>query len=103
MANRFFHAPIIAGPCRPSARIIHDNRLALSPGTRLGPYEILSASGAGGMGEVYKARHTRLERTGAVKVRPAALPADPDRRARIERQARAIAAPPHPHICPIHD
>src|SRR5882757_1154773 len=103
MANRFFHAPMIAGPCRPSARIIHDNRVALAPGTRLGPYEILSASGAGGMGEVYKARDTRLDRTVAVKVLPADLAADPDRRARFEREARAIAALSHPHICTIHD
>ena len=85
------------------ARIIRGKRLALTPGTRLGPYEILSASGAGGMGEVYKARDTRLDRTVAVKVLPADLAADPDRRARFEREARAIAALSHPHICTIHD
>ncbi|PYQ93874.1 MAG: hypothetical protein DMF97_19280 [Acidobacteria bacterium] len=88
-----------AGP----ARIIHGKRLALSPGTRLGPYEILSASGAGGRGEVYKARDTRLDRTVAIKILPEAVAADPDRRARFEREARAIAALSHPHICTIHD
>ena len=77
--------------------------MSLSPGTRLGPYEILSALGAGGMGEVYRARDTRLDRTVAVKVLPADLAADPDRRARFEREARAIAALSHPHICTIHD
>jgi serine/threonine protein kinase/Tol biopolymer transport system component len=77
--------------------------MSLSAGTRLGPYEILSALGAGGMGEVYKARDTRLDRTVAVKVLPAELAADPDRRARFEREARAIAALSHPHICTIHD
>jgi serine/threonine protein kinase len=85
------------------AHIIRGKRLALTPGTRLGPYEILSASGAGGMGEVYKARDTRLDRTVAVKVLPADMAADPERRARFEREARAIAALSHPHICTIHD
>ena len=75
----------------------------LSAGSRLGPYEIESAIGAGGMGEVYKARDTRLDRTVAIKVLPAELSADPDRRARFEREARAIAALNHPHICTLHD
>jgi len=75
----------------------------LTAGTTLGPYEILAALGAGGMGEVYKARDTRLDRTVAVKVLPADLAADPERRARFEREARAIAALSHPHICTIHD
>ena len=77
--------------------------LSLKPGDQLGPYEIDSPIGAGGMGEVYKARDTRLDRTVAVKVLPADLAADPDRRARFEREARAIAALSHPHICTIHD
>jgi serine/threonine protein kinase len=77
--------------------------MPLSAGTRLGPYEIQSAVGAGGMGEVYKARDSRLDRTVAVKVLPADLAADPDRRARFERGARAIAALSHPHICTTHD
>jgi Tol biopolymer transport system component len=77
--------------------------MALSVGTRLGAYEILALVGAGGMGEVYKARDTRLDRTVAVKVLPANLAADPERRSRFEREARAIAALSHPHICTIHD
>ena len=77
--------------------------MSLVAGTRLGPYEIQSAIGAGGMGEVYKARDTRLDRTVAIKVLPAELSADPDRRARFEREARTIAALNHPHICTLHD
>ena len=72
-------------------------------GTRLGPYEILAKVGEGGMGEVYKARDTRLDRTVAIKVLPAEVADDPERRARFEREARAIAALSHPHICTVHD
>jgi serine/threonine protein kinase len=74
--------------------------MALASGTRLGPYEIVGALGAGGMGEVYKARDTRLDRTVAIKILPSA---DPDRRQRFEREAKAIAALSHPHICTLHD
>jgi eukaryotic-like serine/threonine-protein kinase len=77
--------------------------MTLAAGARLGAYEILALVGAGGMGEVYKARDTRLDRTVAVKVLPTDLAADPERRARFEREARAIAALSHPHICTIHD
>ena len=63
----------------------------LPPGTRLGPYEIVSLVGAGGMGEVYRARDTRLDRTVAIKVLPAALAVDPEFRERFEREARAIS------------
>ena len=77
--------------------------MALTPGTRLGPYEILSALGAGGMGEVYKARDTRLTRTVAVKVLPADTATDAAARARFEREARAIATLSHPHICVVYD
>ncbi|MFO7695445.1 MAG: protein kinase, partial [Vicinamibacterales bacterium] len=77
--------------------------MSLVAGTRLGPYEIQSAIGAGGMGEVYKARDTRLDRTVAIKILPGELSADPDRRNRFEREARAIAALNHPHICTLHD
>jgi hypothetical protein len=77
--------------------------LSLSAGTRLGPYEILSPLGAGGMGEVYKARDTRLGRDVAVKVLPSHLSDSPDLKARFEREARSVAALSHPHICAIHD
>ena len=77
--------------------------MALSVGSRLGPYEIEAAIGAGGMGEVYKARDTRLDRTVAIKVLLADSGTDPDRRARFEREAKAIAALNDPHICTLHD
>jgi serine/threonine protein kinase/Tfp pilus assembly protein PilF len=75
----------------------------LQPGARLGAYEIVSPIGAGGMGEVYRARDTRLERTVAIKVLPADLSSDPDRRERFDREARAISSLNHPHICILHD
>ena len=77
--------------------------MPLSPGIHLGPYEILAPLGAGGMGEVYRARDTRLSRDVAVKVLPAGLAADPDRLARFEREAKAVAALSHPNILAIHD
>jgi len=77
--------------------------LALQLGVRLGPYEIVSALGAGGMGEVYKARDPRLDRIVAIKVLHADVASAPDRRQRFEREARAIAALQHPHICVLHD
>ena len=77
--------------------------MALSVGARLGPYEILSALGAGGMGEVYRARDPRLDRDVAIKVLPAALSADPERLRRFEQEARAAAALNHPNILAVHD
>ena len=77
--------------------------MALTPGARLGPYEIVSPAGAGGMGEVYRARDTRLDRTVALKVLPPDLTNDPAARQRFEREARAVAALSHPHICTLHD
>src|SRR5713101_3898416 len=77
--------------------------MAILPGKRLGPYEILSAIGAGGMGEVYRARHTRLDRIVAIKVLPAHLADEPERRERFEREARTIASLNHPHICTLYD
>ena len=75
----------------------------LTPGVRLGPYEIIAAIGAGGMGEVYRARDTRLDRTVAIKVLPAALAQSAQLRLRFEREAKAISALAHPHICTLHD
>src|SRR5919109_2167090 len=75
----------------------------LTPGTRLGAYEITGALGAGGMGEVYRARDTRLDRTVVIKVLAGALAADSEARQRFEHEARAIAALNDPHICTIHD
>src|SRR5450432_4059639 len=77
--------------------------MTLSAGTRLGPYEILSPLGAGGMGEVYRARDSKLKRDVAVKVLPQSLSADPDALARFEREALAVAALSHPNILAIHD
>jgi Tol biopolymer transport system component len=77
--------------------------MALSAGTRLGPYEIVSPLGAGGMGEVYRARDTRLERTVAIKVLPESFSSDPDRLRRFEQEARAVAALNHPNIMGIYD
>src|SRR5512136_1207218 len=77
--------------------------MTLAQGIRLGPYEILAQLGAGGMGEVYKARDTRLDRDVAIKVLPAHLSANPEVRARFEREARAISQLNHPHICSLHD
>jgi len=77
--------------------------MALSPGEKLGPYEIVSPIGAGGMGEVYKARDTRLDRTVAIKVLPEHIAKREDLRARFEREARAVASLNHPHICTLHD
>ena len=77
--------------------------MPLQPGARLGPYEVLSALGAGGMGEVYKARDTRLDRTVAIKILPGTLAADPQFRERFDREARAISQLDHPHICALYD
>jgi Tol biopolymer transport system component/predicted Ser/Thr protein kinase len=77
--------------------------MAILPGTRLGPYEILSSIGAGGMGEVYRARDTRLDRIVAIKVLPAHLADRSELRERFEREARTIASLNHPHICTLHD
>ena len=77
--------------------------MALSAGTQLGPYQILSAIGAGGMGEVYKARDIRLDRIVAVKVLPEHLSSNPERRQRFEREARIVSKLNHPCICVLHD
>jgi Tol biopolymer transport system component len=77
--------------------------MALTAGGKLGPYEIQSPLGAGGMGEVYRARDTRLDRSVAIKVLPAHLSSDSDLKLRLEREARAISSLQHPHICVLHD
>src|SRR5262245_36240057 len=77
--------------------------MPLAPGARLGPYEILSALGAGGMGEVYRARDPRLRRDVAIKVLASARSADPDRLVRFEQEARAAAALNHPNILAVYD
>src|ERR1017187_7595862 len=76
--------------------------MPLSPGTKLGPYEIVAPIGAGGMGEVYRAKDTKLGRDVAVKILPAALAQDPDRLARFEREAKVLASLNHPHIAQIY-
>ena len=76
--------------------------MALTPGTRLGPYEITAKIGEGGMGEVYRATDTKLKREVAVKVLPAALAADPERLARFQREAEVLASLNHPNIAAIH-
>jgi serine/threonine-protein kinase len=87
---------VLAGP--------HNKGVAvLTEGTRLGPYQILSSLGAGGMGEVYRAHDTRLGRDVAVKVLPRTLAKDIERRARFEREARAVASLNHPYICSLYD
>ncbi len=88
----------VQAPCY-SARSdrMHSLRMSLSAGDRLGPYEILAPVGAGGMGEVYKGRDTRLDRIIAIKI------LKPGARERFEREARAISALNHPHICDLHD
>jgi serine/threonine protein kinase len=85
--------------CRPHA----EAQASLGPGSRLGPYEVKAFAAAGGMGEIYEARDTRLDRTVAIKVLPPDVRSDPDRRARFEREAKTIAALNHPHICTLHD
>ena len=77
--------------------------MSLAPGQRLGPYEIVSPLGAGGMGEVYRARDTRLERTVALKILPKEFSCDPVRKQRFEQEAKTISSLNHPHICVLHD
>ena len=77
--------------------------MALTAGTKLGPYEILSPLGAGGMGEVYRARDARLDREVAIKVLPSSLSSDPSLKQRLEREAKAVSKLSHPHICALYD
>jgi serine/threonine protein kinase len=77
--------------------------MPLASGTRLGPYEVTGPLGAGGMGEVYRARDPRLDRTVALKILPAVLSSDPVLKQRFEREAKAVSSLNHPHICVLHD
>lgn len=77
--------------------------MPLTPGTKLGPYEIVTALGAGGMGEVYRARDTRLNRVVAIKILPAHLSQNADAKERFDREARAISSLSHPNICHLYD
>src|SRR6186713_3598403 len=77
--------------------------MSQSPGSRLGRYEILNPLGAGGMGEVYRARDTRLDRDVAIKILPESVARDPERLARFDREAKAVAALSHPNILALHD
>ncbi len=77
--------------------------MSLASGARLGPYEVVTPLGAGGMGEVYKARDTRLDRLVAVKVLPPAMALSDDARDRFEREARSISRLSHPHVCALFD
>jgi eukaryotic-like serine/threonine-protein kinase len=77
--------------------------MSLQPGTKLGPYEIIALIGADGMGEVHRARDTRLDRTVAIKVLPAHLADKPELRERFEREARAVSSLNHPRICTLYD
>ena len=77
--------------------------MTLATGSKLGPYEIVGPLGSGGMGEVYRARDTRLDRTVAIKILPAQLSADPVRKQRFEREAKTISSLNHPHICALYD
>src|SRR6202140_5713268 len=77
--------------------------MALTAGTKLGPYEVLGELGAGGMGEVYRARDTRLDRTVAIKILPEHLSSNPEAKQRLDGEARAISALSHPNICHLYD
>ena len=77
--------------------------MGLTSGTKLGPYEIVSLLGAGGMGEVYRARDTRLDRTVAVKILPTHLSNNPEAKQRFDREARSISSLNHPNICTLYD
>ena len=89
-------------PTSRSSKLVELTRMPLSPGTKLGPYDVLGPIGAGGMGEVYRARDTRLDREVAIKVLPEVLARDPERLARFEREAKTLASLNHPNIAQIY-
>src|SRR5271165_965127 len=77
--------------------------MPIQPGAKLGPFEVIGALGAGGMGEVYRARDTRLDRVVAIKVLPSHLSTDPEAHERFDREARALSSLNHPNVCTLHD
>ena len=91
-----------AGPLTPAILGRTAQLMPLTAGTRLGPYEVVGPLGAGGMGEVYRARDARLGRDVAIKILPSGLSEEPDRLARFEREARLLAALNHPNIATLH-
>src|SRR5207248_2437702 len=91
------------GGAPPPVKNVDPEPMPLTSGTSLGPYEILSPLGSGSMGEVYKARDSRLDRTVAIKILPADVAADAHRQERFRREARAISSLTHPHICALYD
>ena len=93
------HPPLLAGGVLWYSQLV----MALKPGTRLGPYEITAAIGAGGRGEVYRATDTKLRWDVAIKILPADFTGDPERRSRFLREARASAAVNHPNIATVHE
>src|SRR5262245_33095433 len=98
-APSFLDDPSFGPPFQP----LHAAARQLTSGSRLGVFELLGPLGSGGMGDVYKARDTRLNRTVAIKVLASPLEASPDFRKRFEREARILAGLSHPHICTLHD
>src|SRR6267142_5913497 len=96
-------SPIIHQVIDRSRAMLNSPLMPILPNTRLGTYEILEPLGAGGMGEVYRARDTRLGREVAVKVLPEAVAGNPDRQARFEREAKTVSSLNHPHICTLFD
>jgi eukaryotic-like serine/threonine-protein kinase len=94
---------LVDRPMLETAAAVLDDPFDLKPGTQLGPYRIADLLGAGGMGQVYRATDTRLNRTVAIKVLPKAFAADPQFRSRFDREAHVIASLTHPHICTLHD
>ena len=102
-ADAFLEVPLVDRADANAADRMVPPREPLPQGTRLGPYEIEALIGTGGMGEVYRARDTRLGRTVALKILPEGLAADPDRRRRFEHEAHAASALNHPHICALFD
>ena len=101
--GREIKAPPTYCICKWGRRRVSSREMPLDTGTRLGPYEILGPLGAGGMGEVYKAQDSRLDRTVAIKVLPAHRSGTAEVRARFEREAKAVSKLNHPHICTLHD